>query len=160
MNHSSFFSRRRFVTGALSAAAIVVFNQSVLDAPMPKITAYRNPGCGCCEKWAEMLRGVGFDVDMNDDDDLTSRRQKAGVPDDLAGCHTAFMGDYVIEGHVPLADIRRVLAEKPNILGIAVPGMPTGSPGMEMGESRDAYEVVAFATDGGRSIFAKYAANP
>ena len=124
------------------------------------ILAYRNPGCGCCEKWAEMMTAAGFAVNMQDDVDLAARRTAAGVPDDLAGCHTALMGDYVIEGHVPLADIQRLLTEKPFIKGIAVPGMPMGSPGMEMGESRDAYDVVAFATDGTRSVFAKYAANP
>jgi len=160
MNHQSFFSRRRFVTGVLSVIAVVVFNKSILAAPMPKIVAYRNSGCSCCEKWAEKLRAAGFDVEMNDDDDLSSRREKAGVPDDLAGCHTAFMGDYIIEGHAPLADILRVLNEKPSILGIAVPDMPVGSFGMEMGDMRDAYDVVAFAIDGTQSIFAKYVANP
>lgn len=124
------------------------------------ITAYRNPGCGCCEKWAELLTEAGFQVNMQDDADLNARRRAAGVPDDLAGCHTAMVGDYVIEGHVPLAEIERLVTENPAIRGIAVAGMPTGSPGMEMGTSRDAYDVVAFAADGTRSIFATYAANP
>lgn len=124
------------------------------------ISAYRNPGCGCCEKWVEMLKAAGFEVNMQDDVDLAARRVAAGVPEDLAGCHTALMGDYVIEGHVPLAEIERLVTEKPAVRGIAVAGMPTGSPGMEMGESRDAYDVVAFAADGSRRIFAKYAAKP
>lgn len=124
------------------------------------IKAYRNPGCGCCEKWAEMLKTAGYDVTMEDDADLAGRRQAAGVPEDLAGCHLAMMGDYIIDGHVPPKDIKRLLTERPAIKGIAVPGMPTGSPGMEMGESRDAYAVIAFAADGTRSIFAKYASNP
>ncbi|MBZ0262513.1 MAG: DUF411 domain-containing protein [Hyphomicrobiales bacterium] len=93
---------------------------------------------------------------MHDDPDLPARRSAAGVPDDLAGCHTALMGDYVIEGHVPLADIQRLLAEKPQIKGIAIAGMPTGSPGMEMGESHEAFDAVALNLDGTRSIFAGY----
>ena len=124
------------------------------------ITAYRNPGCGCCEKWAELLTEAGFQVNMQDDANLGARRRAAGVPDDLAGCHTAMVGSYVIECHVPLAEIERLVTEKPAIRGIAVPGMPMGSPGMEMGESRDAYDVVAFKTDGTRSVFASYSARP
>lgn len=124
------------------------------------ISAYRNPGCGCCEKWAEMLQAAGFEVNMQDDAELAARRVAAGVPEDLAGCHTALMGEYVIEGHVPLAEIEKLISQRPAIRGIAVAGMPTGSPGMEMGESRDAYDVVAFAADGSRSIFARYAEKP
>ncbi len=120
------------------------------------IKSYRNPGCGCCGKWAEMLKAAGFDVTMEDDADLVGRRKAAGVPDDLAGCHLAMMGDYVIEGHVPLREIERLLTEKPAVLGIAVPGMPMGSPGMEMGDSRDAYDVVAFKADGSRTVYATY----
>ena len=151
---------RRKVLGGISTLALTTWTGFARAASSPAIVAYRNPGCGCCEKWAEQLKAAGFEVTMRDDPDLSARRVAAGVPDDLAGCHTAVMGDYVIEGHVPLADIQRLLTEKPKIRGIAVPGMPMGSPGMEMGESRDAHDVVAFATDGSRSIFAKYAANP
>ena len=151
---------RRLVLGIISTLAVTTWTGIARAVSSPAIIAYRNPGCGCCEKWAEQLKAAGFDVSMQDDPDLSARRAAAGVPDDLAGCHTALMGDYVIEGHVPLAEIQRLLTENPLIKGIAVPGMPTGSPGMEMGESRDAYDVVAFAADGSRSVFAKYAANP
>lgn len=151
---------RRLVLGIISTLAVTTWTSIARAANLPAIVAYRNPGCGCCEKWAEQLKAAGFDVSMQDDPDLSARRAVAGVPDDLAGCHTALMGDYVIEGHVPLAEIEKLISEKPAIRGIAVPGMPTGSPGMEMGESRDAYEVVAFAADGTRIVFAKYAANP
>lgn len=150
--------RRSFLKLAL--APLVPFGLNAPAMAIGVISAYRNPGCGCCEKWAEQLKAAGFDVSMQDDPDLSARRAAAGVPDDLAGCHTALMGDYVIEGHVPLADIQRLLTEKPQIKGIAVPGMPTGSPGMEMGEMRDAYDVVAFAADGTRSVFTQYAAIP
>ena len=152
-----------FVQALLQNGQALLFDSGEIfidDFDCGGIVAYRNPGCGCCEKWAEQLKAAGFDVSMQDDPDLSARRAVAGVPDDLAGCHTALMGDYVIEGHVPLAEIEKLISEKPAIRGIAVPGMPTGSPGMEMGESRDAYEVVAFAADGTLSVFAKYAANP
>lgn len=149
---------RRTVLGGMSTLALTTWTGFARAVSSPAIFAYRNPGCGCCEKWAEQLKAAGFDVSMQDDPDLSARRATAGVPDDLAGCHTALMGDYVIEGHVPLADIQRLLTEKPLIKGIAVPGMPTGSPGMEMGERRDAYDVVAFAADGTRTIFATYTA--
>jgi hypothetical protein len=150
--------KRSFLKFAL--ASLIPFGLAGPTLAKGVISAYRNPGCGCCEKWAEQLEAAGFEVNMRDDPDLASRRSATGVPDDLAGCHTAVMGDYVIEGHVPLAEIEKLITEKPAIRGIAVPGMPTGSPGMEMGESRDAYDVVAFAADGTRNIFAKYAAKP
>lgn len=149
---------RRTILGAISTLALTAWAGSAMAASSAAIVAYRNPGCGCCEKWAEQLKAAGFDVTMQDDPDLASRRSAAGVPDDLAGCHTALMGDYVIEGHVPLADIQRLLTEKPQIRGIAVPGMPMGSPGMEMGDSRDAYDVVAFDSTGNRSVFTSYPA--
>jgi hypothetical protein len=123
---------------------------------LPAITAYRNPGCGCCEKWAEMLQANGFTLTMEDDADLATRKTKAGVPDDLAGCHTAFMGDYIIEGHVPLTDIMRLVIEAPKIKGIAVPGMPMGSPGMETEQTPEHYDVVAFIEDGKRETFSTY----
>jgi hypothetical protein len=151
---------RRTVLSGLGLIALTGWVRMAKATAAPAIVTYRNPGCGCCEKWAEQLKAAGFEVDMLDDPDLSARRSAAGVPDDLAGCHTALMGDYVIEGHVPLADIQRLLTEKPPIKGIAVPGMPTGSPGMEMGESRDAYEVWAFNLDGARRIFASYGAVP
>jgi hypothetical protein len=123
---------------------------------LPPIKAYRNPGCGCCEKWAAMLQQNGFALTMEDDADLATLRTNAGVPSDLAGCHTAFMGDYIIEGHVPLADIMRLVIESPKIKGIAVAGMPMGSPGMEMDGMVDHYDVVAFGEDGKREVFSKY----
>lgn len=156
-NHSM---TRRMLLSGISTVAQMTWTGLTKAANSPAVVAYRNPGCGCCEKWAEQLKAAGFEVSMQDDPDLSARRSAAGVPDDLAGCHTALMGEYVIEGHVPLADIQRLLTEKPLIKGISVAGMPMGSPGMEMGEMRDAYDVVAFAADGSRSVFTKYEANP
>jgi hypothetical protein len=131
----------------------------LLATPYLVIKAYRNPGCGCCEVWVEHMRKAGFDISMEDDPDLYTRRASLGVPEELAGCHTAVMGDYIIEGHVPPEDVLRLLAERPDSRGLAVPGMPVGSPGMEMGDSHDAYDVVIFEKDGRQSVFKHYPAS-
>lgn len=118
-------------------------------ASAPSIEAFRDPGCGCCEGWAEHLRAAGFRVTMTDHRDLPSLRRGAGVPEDLAGCHFARMGPYVLEGHVPAAAVRRFLAAPGGWRGLAVPGMPMGSPGMEMpGHAPETYAIVAFGRAG------------
>lgn len=120
----------------------------------------RDPGCRCCEVWTEQMRASGrFIVTTQDDPDLAAFKNARGVPADLASCHTAVVGDYVVEGHVPLADVVRLLEERPTIAGIAVGGMPMGSPGMEQpGGGNEAYDVVAFTTGGERSAFSHYPA--
>ncbi len=145
-----------FATAAVAAGASGIVRSVAATGNYPAIQAYRNPGCGCCEKWAEHLRQAGFTVTMEDDPELERRRAEAGVPASIAGCHTAFMGDYVIEGHVPASDIKRLLDEKPQIRGLAVPGMPVGSPGMESGEDGEKYDVLAFAGDGSSKVFASH----
>lgn len=144
---------RRLMLGSIGLFAIA---PSVQAASLPAIAAYRNPGCGCCEKWAELLKVAGFAVTMEDDPNLAARRKAAGVPVDIAGCHTAFMGDYVIEGHVPVEDIKRLIAEKPDARGLAVPGMPVGSPGMETDGTVDPFDVLALKSDGTWYVFAKH----
>lgn len=113
--------------------------------PMPMIV-YRDPSCGCCEAWAKLAQESGYKVSLIDRDDMPAIKRKHGVPQSLASCHTALVGGYAIEGHVPLADVARLLNERtPGIKGIAVPGMPRGSPGMEMPDgAKDAFEVIAF----------------
>jgi hypothetical protein len=125
-------------------------------AKLPSVIAFRNPGCGCCEKWAGLLTQAGFEVTMTDDPALNERRAKLGVPAEIAGCHTAQMGDYIIEGHVPPEDILRVLAEKPAARGLAVPGMPMDSPGMETDGPADAYDVLIFMADGSSKLYARH----
>lgn len=129
---------------------------SASAASHPAIAAFRNPGCGCCEKWAAHLTANGFQVTMQDDPDLDKRRAEAGVPASLAGCHTAYMGGAIIEGHVPAEDIIRFLAEKPDALGLAVAGMPMGSPGMETSGAPDKYEVMLFMADGATRVYASH----
>lgn len=138
-----------------SAAAMWPISGNAASS-LPVVTAFRNPGCGCCEKWAELLKQAGFEVTMTDDPALDARRAKLGVPANIAGCHTAEIGDYIIEGHVPPEDILRLLAEKPAARGLAVPGMPMGSPGMETDGPADAYDVLAFMADGTSKLYARH----
>lgn len=120
----------------------------------PAMTVWRSPGCGCCALWAEHVRAAGLAVTLRDVEDLAGLRALAGVPADLAGCHTAEVAGYLIEGHVPAAQILRLLDERPAIRGLAVPGMPVGSPGMEVpGTPPEPFDVIAFARDGSRYVF-------
>ena len=112
--------------------------------------------CGCCNQWVEHLRRAGFQIRIVETEDLTPIARQLGVPDNLRSCHTAVVGGYVIEGHVPAADIRRLLAQRPAATGLAVPGMPIGSPGMEQGNQRQPYQVILFDGRGRRSVFARH----
>jgi hypothetical protein len=115
---------------------------------------WKNRGCGCCTAWAKHLEAAGFTTTAHEVDDVTPVRSAAGVPGDLAGCHTARIEGYVVEGHVPAEAVQRLLRERPAVLGLAVPGMPLGSPGMEVeGYDAEPYDVVAFAADGARRVF-------
>src|SRR5437868_2654705 len=102
------------------------------QAPIPSITVFKDPNCGCCKDWVEHLRKHAFKVVAKDTSDVSGIKRSGRVPPQLVSCHTAFVNGYVIEGHVPAADIRRLLKEKPKVAGLAVAGMPAGSPGMEM----------------------------
>ena len=124
--------------------------------PAPEMVAYKTRTCGCCGKWVEHLEENGFDVTVHSVNNLTPVREKYGVPRDLRSCHTAEVGGYVVEGHIPAEDIHRLLQERPEGRGIAVPGMPIGSPGMEQGSRQDPYAVILFGEDGARSVFATH----
>ena len=119
------------------------------------MTVFRDPGCGCCEAWAEQARQAGYTVNLTDRTDMAAVKKQYGVPEQLASCHTTLVSNYAIEGHVPLGDVARLLGERPaGIIGIAVPGMPRGSPGMEMPDgTKDAFEVIAFDAAGKTSRF-------
>jgi hypothetical protein len=148
--------RRELFQLALAVPAILLNKSATAAIALPAVLAYRDPGCGCCEKWTEHMRSAGFDVSMQDDSDLAARKVKLGVPNQLSRCHTALIGPYVIEGHVPPGDIMRLLAEEPEALGLAVPGMPVGSPGMEMGDNKEPYKVVMFKADRTWTVYAKH----
>jgi hypothetical protein len=118
------------------------------------VEVWKTRRCGCCTSWARHLERAGFSVRVAEVDDIAAVRAAAGVPVDLGGCHTAKVAGYVVEGHVPAAAVARLLAERPAILGLSVPGMPLGSPGMEVeGEPAEPFNVYAFAADGTRSIY-------
>lgn len=120
------------------------------------ITVYKTPTCGCCTKWIEHLEDHGYQVQAKDMKDLRFIKSMSGVQPRYAACHTAVIDGYVVEGHVPAGDIRRLLAERPDVIGIAVPGMPIGSPGMEQGDRRDDYAVVTLEKDGTARIYSRH----
>lgn len=122
----------------------------------PAVAVFKDPNCGCCKEWIEHLRKHAFRVTAKDTSDVSGIKRSGRVPPQLASCHTAFVNGYVIEGHVPAQDIKRLLKEKPKVAGLAVAGMPVGSPGMEMGNRRDKYDVIAFTRDGSTRVFAKH----
>ena len=120
------------------------------------ITVYKTPTCGCCAKWVDHMREHGFRVAVTDVAELPPVKATYKVPDDVATCHTGVIGGYVVEGHVPAADVRRMLSERPDIIGIAVPGMPAGSPGMEVGGMVEKYDVIAIGKDGSRRVWSAH----
>ncbi|MBD2256306.1 DUF411 domain-containing protein [Pseudanabaena sp. FACHB-2040] len=143
------------LTGRISAAKANSL-ASAPDQPPLDITVYRDPTCGCCHQWIEYLETQGLQVTDQLHEDMATLKQQYGIPADLTSCHTAKVEGYVIEGHVPADDIRRLVAERPEVVGIAVPGMPVGSPGMESGNRRDAFSVVSFNQAGQTAIFNHY----
>ena len=160
-------SRRTALKSALAAVGVASlgYATSVFAAIQPEIvTVWKTPSCGCCKDWVAHLRKEGFSVVTNDVNDTAPVRQKLGLPANFGSCHTAQVGGYVIEGHVPASEVKRLLREKPVAIGLAVPGMPVGSPGMEMpGEMlgvRDAFDVVLVTADGNSRVYQSYTAKP
>ena len=145
-------SRRTFGFG-LGAAALLVGRPSW--AAGPSITVHKDPTCDCCGHWAEHLRSAGFTVTLRDTNEINRVKARLGVPSDLVSCHTAEVSGYILEGHVPAASVRKLLAERPAARGLAVAGMPVGSPGMEVpGTPPDEYDVVLFGKE--RRVFERY----
>ncbi|WP_257169664.1 DUF411 domain-containing protein [Bradyrhizobium sp. SRS-191] len=148
MKHEAYPLTRRSVLSLVTAGMLAVpvaaaFAEEVI------VRVHKDPNCGCCSGWVQHLRDAGYAVKVDETSDLESVRAHLHVPANLAACHTAEVAGYVVEGHVPAAAIRRLLLERPNALGVAVPGMPTGSPGMEGGRPVP-YSVVLFGADGQR----------
>ncbi|SDK25222.1 DUF411 domain-containing protein [Billgrantia gudaonensis] len=129
---------------SMLAASLGLFATTVWAGPL--VEMHKDPNCGCCTAWAEHLEAAGFDVEVHDTDDMRAVKIEHGLTPELASCHTATVEGYVIEGHVPAADIERLLEEKPDVAGLAVPGMPHGSPGMETGRQDD-YAVLSWQRD-------------
>jgi len=120
---------------------------------LPAVTVYKSPTCGCCAKWVEHVRKAGFAVTVKDVPNVGEVKSASGVPPELASCHTALVGGYVVEGHVPADVVQKLLKENPAVVGMAVAGMPMGSPGME-GSYTDRYNVVAFEKSGKQRVYA------
>jgi hypothetical protein len=157
--------RRRFFQHSLIAAAGAALGARSLRAQgsqpqgaLPVMTVYKSASCGCCSLWVDHAKADGFTVREVNTDDLNTVKREMGIPARLASCHTVMVGGFIVEGHVPAADVKRLLREKPKVRGIAVPGMPIGSPGMEQGpvSGYERYDVIAFAADGSVSVFASH----
>lgn len=142
MNGNSGLSRRGLLPLAMSALLAPAIGRA---QGRPRIEVYKTPTCGCCGAWADHMERAGFPVSRHDLEVLDPIKTRAGVPAELESCHTAFVAGYALEGHVPLAAIEKLLAERPAGRGLAVPGMPIGSPGMESGNRREPYTVWFFA---------------
>ncbi|MFZ1539661.1 MAG: DUF411 domain-containing protein [Chromatiaceae bacterium] len=146
LKHSSLGLGLLLTSALLSTAAL---------AEGPKVTVYKSPTCGCCTQWISHLRKDGFDVDPVDVKDLSIVKSMSGIKPEQASCHTAQVDGYVIEGHVPADDIRRLLAERPDARGLTVPGMPMGSPGMDSPNPQH-YQVLLIGKDGSTQVFAEH----
>ncbi len=125
-------------------------------APDSAITVYKSPSCGCCGGWVDHMTAAGFTVTTKDTDAMDTVKTMLGVPADMGSCHTATIDGYVVEGHVPADAVRRLLAEKPKAAGLAAPGMPLGSPGMDASGASEPYAVMLFDRDGGTETFQHY----
>ena len=147
-------NRRQLLTTLVAAA--LAPSASAFANGLPEIIVHRDPSCGCCGAWVAHLREAGFTAEVVETRNMQQIKDRLGLPADLASCHTGEIAGYVIEGHVPADAVKRLLAERPNAKGLAVPGMPIGSPGMEVpGQPDDTYDVVLFGPTG-QSVFARY----
>jgi hypothetical protein len=140
---------------ALVMPLSIIF-QSAIAENTKEILVYRSPTCSCCGKWLEHMKQNNFEVKDIVTEDMDQVKAKLGVPKQLASCHTAVIDGYVVEGHVPAADIEKMLKDKPKFAGLSVPGMPMGTPGMEMGGRKDPYQVISFDKDNNQQIYNSY----
>ena len=146
--------QRLFWGGSLAAVVGVLGLLATQPSIAADVVVYKSPTCGCCGEWVKHMEDAGFTVDVENRRDLAPIKSRLGVPDRMQSCHTAEVGDYIVEGHVPADLVKRMLDEKPDIRGLAVPGMPMGSPGME-GPRKDSYNVIAIGNDGRLKVFAR-----
>ncbi len=153
--------RRRFLAAALVGAGTLIARRAGAAVPLgagaarPPLTVYKDPSCGCCKAWIAYMEKSGFVVTAHDDADMDALKDHYGVPSGVRSCHTALVGSYVVEGHVPAADVDRLLKEQPKVAGLSVPGMVMGSPGME-GSMSKPYTVLAFQKTGATTPFASH----
>ena len=148
--------KRRTILAAAAGLSTLAVLPTRAASSWPPVDVFKSATCGCCKAWVEHLKAAGFDVRVTDVDDTTAARKRLGMPDAFGSCHTGTVGGYALEGHVPAADVKRLLAAKPKAVGLAVPGMPVGSPGMEVGTRRDPYDVLLVERNGRSTVFASY----
>ena len=146
--------KTRALLGSL-ILGLTLASGTALAQATTQVEVFKSPYCGCCDKWAEHLRQHGFKVIARNVDDVTATRKALGMPERYGSCHTAKVGQYLVEGHVPAADIRRLLAQAPKAIGLAAPGMPQGSPGMES-PTPQAYDTLLVQSDGSARVFARH----
>ncbi len=154
-------NRRQALAVALAGGAALtclMTRRAAAGAFEPRMTVAKSPGCGCCAAWVDHMRAAGFDVETQDmpSGALAQHKARLGLRPELASCHTGLIAGYFVEGHVPASDVARLLETRPDALGLAVPGMPIGSPGMELGERRDAFDTLLALRDGSSAVFASH----
>jgi hypothetical protein len=155
-------STLHFGAPAEPEATMAAANEAVAEAlptpnpALPVVRVWKSPTCGCCGAWVTHMRQAGFQVEVEDVVDVTPYKVEHGVAPHLQSCHTSLVEGYALEGHVPADDVLRLLEERPEVAGLAVPGMPIGAPGMEVGDQRDRYDVLAFQRDGGTRVWSSH----
>jgi hypothetical protein len=153
-------TKRSLLVAAVLVAAVVTGSMLVRadqgSQTLPAVTVYKDPNCGCCSLWITHMERAGFRVTATNTANMPALRAKLGVPGPVQSCHTAVVDGFVVEGHVPADDVKRLLTSRPNVKGIAVPGMPVGSPGMEQGNVKHQYSVLTFDDAGRTTVFARH----
>lgn len=147
--------RRNFLNGAAALAALAAL-PTLADTPLPVVQVFKSPKCGCCGAWTEHMKSAGFAVRVAEVNNAAVERKRLGMPERFGSCHTASVGGYVLEGHVPAAEVKRLLATKPKAIGLAAPGMPPASPGMDTPGRKDPYQVLLVDAAGQSSVYATY----
>lgn len=148
--------KRRLLLGSAAALTAFVALPFLAEMSSMEVHVFKSRSCGCCNAWVRHLSSAGFAVKVSDVDDTTAARKRLGMPERFGSCHTATVDGYVLEGHVPAAEVKRLLAAGIKAIGLAVPSMPIGSPGMEMGARKDPYQVLLVDNSGEATVFASY----
>lgn len=151
--------RLTFVTPFIALALVAACSKSPsggAPAAMTTLTVYKSPACGCCSKWMDHVNAHGLATELKSEQDMVAVQKRLGVPEGLNACHVATAGDYLIVGHVPAEDVQRLFKEKPAAKGLAVRGMPLGSPGMEHGDHHQSYDTLLFQADGSSTVYAQH----
>ncbi len=152
--------RRTLLNSAAALAVLAAMPALPSDGTPAVVQVFKSPSCGCCGAWAAHMRSAGFDVRVIDVHSAAVERKRLGMPERFGSCHTATVAGYVLEGHVPASDVKRLLAAKTKAIGLAVPQMPLGSPGMQAGKRNDAYQVLLIDPSGQASTYASYPVTP